>query len=369
VRGGGRLKLDEALVEAAGEMTVSPVPLHHHQIRLFEDLSAATPLQVGRMLIDAAREGAVVDRPHLPSRAQVLGWVLVAGDPSPVEALGMVSAFLERRGTYGADAWRRLSGEMALFTARLDLEGASCLRDVTPEAAVRFVDEAVVQPGTGCWQEPSVSTRYLRRSAVRALFRTARQLGLCDHDPTLDLVLPPRATQGCRPLEDDEVVLCRLTAESTLFLTRVPAVWALAEATATPSEIAVVTADDLDLRAGVVRLAGARKRRPRLVKLTEWGATHLAVRVGRHLPGHPLAYEGRGTPGSATASISGALHLLLKRSGLLEDPSVKPASVAGWRGRQELQHTGDISAAARLLGLRSLDAAASAVGWDWHLER
>jgi integrase len=330
-----------------------------------EDLSAATPLQVGRMLTDAAREGVVVDRALLPSRGQVLAWVLVAADPSPVEALGMVSAFLERRGTYGADAWRRLSGEMALFAARLDLEGAACLRDVTPEAAVRFVDEAVVQPGTGCWQEPSVSTRYLRRSAVRALFRTARQLGLCDHDPTLDLILPPRAAQGCRPLEDDEVVLCRLTAESTLFLTRVPAVWALAEATATPAEIAAVTADDIDLPAGVVHLPGAARRRPRTVELTDWSATHLAVRLARRDSDGPLVYDGHPAPGRATASISSALHELLKRSGLLEDPTVKPASVAGWRGRRELHRSGDIAAVANLLGLRSLDDAARAVGWDW----
>jgi integrase/recombinase XerC len=62
---------------------------------------------------------------------------------------------------------------------------------------------------------------HLRRSALRLYFRTARQLGLCSGDPTLDLVLPARSSLHIPPLTDDEVVLCRsfsvssLTARST----------------------------------------------------------------------------------------------------------------------------------------------------------
>src|SRR4051794_30441362 len=50
---------------------------------------------------------------------------------------------------------------------------------------------------------------HVRRSAVRLLFRTGRQLGLCTSDPTVDIVLPPRSSLRARPLTDDEVGLCR----------------------------------------------------------------------------------------------------------------------------------------------------------------
>src|SRR6266536_2349111 len=107
--------------------------------------------------------------------------------------------------------------------------GARELADITQELAAEFL-HSPTRDGM-----PSTSVMHWRRSAVRLLFRTARQLGLAEGDPTLDLALPPRSGMQLRPLTDDEVAVCRavtLGAES-----RLAAAWALAEATARTSEL------------------------------------------------------------------------------------------------------------------------------------
>jgi integrase/recombinase XerC len=52
----------------------------------------------------------------------------------------------------------------------------------------------------------------LRRSTLRLLFRTARDLGLAEGDPTMDVVLPSRTNEAARLLTDLEVQRCRRAA-------------------------------------------------------------------------------------------------------------------------------------------------------------
>ena len=75
--------------------------------------------------------------------------------------------------------------------------------DVTQHVAFEFVT------AKSHGSIPALATQHLRRSSLRLLFRYARELGLADHDPTIDLVLPPRSNLACRPLTDDEVAVCR----------------------------------------------------------------------------------------------------------------------------------------------------------------
>ena len=93
----------------------------------------------------------------------------------------------------------------------------SSLAEVSAAQAAAFV-RAPTPAG-----EPALATMHMRRSVLRLLFRTARQLGLADSDPTLDLVLPPRSSMTARPLTDEEVALCRSASLHTLTATlRVP---------------------------------------------------------------------------------------------------------------------------------------------------
>jgi len=144
--------------------------------------------------------------------------------------------------------------------------------------------------------------------------------------------------------------------------------WALGEATARTAEIPHLRIGDLDLAAGRVWIHGSSNTQPRWGSLTPWGVAQLE----RHLRDHPpasddasLTYRGSVNPESRRAHSSQAIRESLQRAGLTTDPYVRPASLAAWAGRQVLYATGHIDAAARALGMRSLDSAARFVGWDW----
>jgi integrase/recombinase XerC len=258
---------------------------------------------------------------------------------------------------------RRLVQVICRFLRYLDGAGISSLTETSP-AAVR---DFVLAPSDTTDAAPSVATSHLRRSAVRLLFRVLRQMSLVEHDPTLDLALPPRSSLQARPLSDDEIALGRSFSLYSLTETRRPAAWALAEASARTSEIPNVCVRDLDLDAGRVWLGGGTKVEPRWASLTTWGTRALERRletIGTD-PDTPLVYEGRGSLESRQASTCDAISETLRRAGLAAEPDVRPLSVTAWAGRKVLDETGRIDAVARALGMRSLDRAATLIGFDW----
>jgi integrase/recombinase XerC len=258
---------------------------------------------------------------------------------------------------------RRLVEVICRFLRYLDGAGISSLTETSP-AAVR---DFVLARSATTDAAPSVATSHLRRSAVRLLFRVLRQLSRVEHDPTLDLVLPPRSSLQARPLTDDEVALGRSFSLHSLVETRRPAAWALAEASARTAEIPNVCVRDLDLVAGRVWLAGGTKVEPRYASLTMWGARALERRletIGTD-PDTSLVYEGCGSPESRQASACDAIGETLRRAGLGDEPDVRPTSVTAWAGQKVLDETGRIDDVARALGMRSLDRAANLIGWDW----
>jgi integrase len=234
------------------------------------------------------------------------------------------------------------------------------LDEVTPEIARAFVLASLED------REPSVATMHLRRAVVRFLFRQARELGLADHDPCIDISLPARSSLAARPLTDDEIAVCRSYSRTSLTNTRTPAAWALAEATARSAEIPHIQARDLDLDNRRVWLHGSRRTVERLAPLTRWGVAQLARRVAS-LGGSDdsLVYAAKGSAASGQASSCIAVSDTLVRAGLGGEPDLRPVSVAAWAGRSLLDQTGRIDAVARLLGVRSLDRAARIVAWDW----
>lgn len=215
---------------------------------------------------------------------------------------------------------------------------------------------------------PSMATRHNRRSAARLGFRLLREAGVVDHDPTLDLVLPPRRRgREARPLTDQEPELGRAAARPTLGETRRPGLWALAEATATTHEIPRVRARDVDLGQGTVLLSGSSKTRPRLATLTDWGTDALERRI-RELDSadRPLVYEGAGkSAASMQAASAMTLTKILTQAGLRHDPAVMPASVRAWAGDRIFRATGRIEEAALALGCHTLDTASAIIGFDW----
>jgi integrase len=215
-------------------------------------------------------------------------------------------------------------------------------------------------------RQPAVATMHLRRATLRLLFRTARDLGLYEGDPTLDLSLPPRTPSKVRALTDEEVALGRSFSLRSLAETRLPAAWALAEATATTSEIHHIKVSDVDLKAGRVWLHGSSKAEPRWGQLTTWGLTQIGNRIER-LQGEdrPLIYTGKGNPEAKQSASCIAIAETLTRAGLAMEPDVRPGSVVAWAGVQIFERTARIEEVANRLGIRSLDRAARFIGFDW----
>src|SRR2546428_3600286 len=193
---------------------------------------------------------------------------LVRGDPS--QALERVLGEL-RRPRLTDQSTHRMTELLVRFTIFVD-KGLrlNSVEDITAEHASRFIFAGISKPVGS--QRPSVATMHLRRSALRLYFRTLRQLGLREGDPTIDVTLPPRSCLAVRPLTDDEIVVCRSFSLQTLTATRQPAAWALAEATARTSEIPHIVVSDLDLSRGQVWIHGSSKAEARWGSLSEWGA-------------------------------------------------------------------------------------------------
>ena len=282
--------------------------------------------------------------------------------PSPLCAVDAVAARLMAEGTVSEQSFERLIELMGRFAGFVSTgHGVTVLGGVSRA----MVDEFVGAP-TNSGTVPSATVRHLRRCAVRLLFRTARELGLVEGDPTLDLELPARRPPAARPLTDAEVECCRAAALYLFNATRLPAAWALAEAGVRTGEMAKVRVGDVDLELGVVRGPGCRSATARTVPLTEWGSAQVGRRL-RSLPSDPiraLTYEGDGSDKSKQAASCIAITDCMTRAGLGTDPRVRPVSVTAWAGRKVFEETGRIDAVAARLGMRSLDRAARLIGLE-----
>ncbi len=243
--------------------------------------------------------------------------------------------------------------------------GVVDIHDVSPEIAEGFIwaVDANNRP-------PADVAAHLRRTALRLLFRIARQTDPSVGDPTLDLTMPARPRRITRPLTDDEVTLCRAASVWSLEDTRRSAAWALAEATCRTGELPYIRVGDLDLDQKRVWLHGGRRQSARWGELSEWGAERIRFRAtaGGADASTPLLYAGSDPREAGRVSTSTALLDVLRRTGLAEDPSVRPQSITGWAGVQIMERTGRIDRVAAGLGLKSLDRAASMIDWSWQDE-
>ncbi len=280
-----------------------------------------------------------------------------------VEARRFAERQLRERGQVTELSGVRLFALWGRFERFARAHGVELLTGVTPELVRSFVHARTSNRG-----HPSIATMHLRRAAVRLLFKVLREFRLMEHDPTLDLKLPPRSALAVRPLSDEEVDLCRWAALSSLVATAQPAIWALAGAGASTLEIARVTAADLEVEEGRVWLSGGPRTDARMAPLTDWGAKQLGRRLrslGCGDPSRLVAFERAVDEHTGRSRAGEVLQAVMGKAGLSGEPDLKPRSVTAWVGSRVLRDTGRIDEAARRLGLRSLDLTAELVGFDW----
>jgi len=315
--------------------------------------------------------------PHkLPGRSQTTyrasapapaGW----RELPPQEGFARVLTRWQTSRVHTEQTLARMSETVQRFISRLAAQGVTGLGEVTQRHVAAFVAAATTDGSA-----PELATQHARRTSVRTFYRTLRELGIQAGDPTMDLRLPPRGVLVARPLTDDEVALGRVSAQvGPGARSQMQAVaWALAEATAVSSEITAITIADLDNPAAPcrVRLPGTRRHDPRQGQLSAWGAGVLTHRVAA-LAGAGgsgatlLAYGGAAPPGGAKAqaSVCNALRAVLDTAGLAAESDVRPGSLRHWAGRRAYDDGASIEAVARMLGHRSLDAAAEDIALTW----
>lgn len=215
---------------------------------------------------------------------------------------------------------------------------------------------------------PSASTMQMRRTSLRLLFRVARLEFGFEGDPTFDLQLPPKSRLAARPLTNEEIALGRSYSLHTQVATRLPAAWALGEATAITSELPHLVIADLDLdyaHGPRVWLHGSNKREPRWGLLDDWGALQLQRRASSLRDTDRLIYSGTNPEEDGQRSCCASISDTLVRAGLAAEPDVRPAPLVAWAGTVVYEETDRIEEVARRLGMRSLDSAARFIGFDW----
>lgn len=217
---------------------------------------------------------------------------------------------------------------------------------------------------------PSLSTRHMRACAVRALYRTGRYLGWTTLHPSYVGREPNATTRQGRPLLRHEFQTIRSVA-STMQRTRHAAAVAIALSGGGTADIGAITRADVDLDDGTLCLPGTRHIAARRVRIPgEWERNVLTQRL-QDLAGcgdatdAGLVVRRTGSSQSRQAGAAIALSEVLQAAQLKSDPMLKPASLSRWAALVAFETSGDVAAAAALLGTNSLDTAASAIAWDW----
>ena len=288
----------------------------------------------------------------------------MTGDLSLQEARDLAGAAAAVR--FPNPATRRklstLTGWLFQYVAAAGAQGWS---DITPDMAGGWCRAAARRRGR--WTAPAASTVRNRQWALTVVCDALESAGV-EVDPALRPGREPRppAPRRSRLLTPAERKLVRAYADRGLVGSRRSAMVALAEAGASPAEIALVRARDVDLEAATVRL---NPERARVNPLTGWGAE--AIRRVLTVNGIDPADDTRlcvtGTVGPQQGAQSVATRLcdMMRDAGLAEAEGATGGSIRLTTAAEILAQDG-IEAAARFLGARSLDAAAAALGHDWN---
>lgn len=294
------------------------------------------------------------------------------GDLTYEQALALVVSHLEHLADVGDlahESVRKIAIDVAAMTRYLVRRSPSPMLGTVTTALVAAWIDSPIGGRRRKGAKPAAATRRARRCSARQYFRVLRVLGLFDGDPTIDLRLPARGASALRPLDDTELDHCRLACLD-LFDTRLPAVLALAEATATSGELPGILIRHCDLERGRVWIPGSTRRQPRWGYLTVWGVRALAARIAALREAGAgddtaVVYEGsarRETSQSPQASASAAMREILDQAGLRGVPGVRPESLSIAFGARVWQRTGDLMLASRALGIRDLNRTAELVG-------
>lgn len=290
------------------------------------------------------------------------------------QALVLVASHLQHyvaTGDLTAATVSKMTADMAALTRNMTDGRHQPFVAATSSADVaKWIDSTLGGPRRN-GEPAAATTRRLRRSAARLFFKTLRQLGVYTGDPTIDISVPEANSSRTVPLSDLDLVYLRLACVIEAAETRLPAVLALLESGATTGEVAKVRVRDVDLALATVFLRGNKRRRARTNPLSPWAHAQLRLRIQSLRADSAdddtlLAYGGDEGEDSETPGVSAAraAHQLLVLAELVGEPGVRPGSIPAALGKRVWDTHRGIGLVARVLGLRSINAAAAAIGVD-----
>jgi integrase/recombinase XerC len=234
----------------------------------------------------------------------------------------------------------------------------------TDDFTFDIAQEAVLAPNDD-GTPPATGTACSRATTGHRIFNTWHELGLISENPIHGRTLRIPRTPRCftRPIFGAEMADCMRGVFSRREVTSTGAVFSLCRTGGVGSEIAKLTADDINLENGEVMFPGSKNTVARIVVLDEWGLDMVA----RHLAAPVYARKSyAGHTFGALTMVNMVPTRALKRAGLWNPPEgIRIGSVRLWAGVHELDRTGRIEDAARILGIPSLDRTAELLGIDW----
>jgi len=253
------------------------------------------------------------------------------------------------------EVYARVHADLVAFLDRGEAEPS--IDDATPEQVAAFAASR-----TRRGRPASAAFQALRLAALDTTFTTARQLGLTTADPTRRLVRPARggkARAGCTPTQLN--IIEAVVREYGLQY-RASAIVALAVIGASSSEIPTARIRDVDNEhaPAMVRLAGNYRRAARRVPVRGFAAEVIAARCA-YLRAHgadddtPLVRPGQ----HGQEGICVALRELLGRGPQLG--TITARSLNALAAAHRYQETGDLAAAADLLGTVNYNAVAKLI--------
>lgn len=283
------------------------------------------------------------------------------------EAARLVKEIWGDQAEYAEQTLDRYGALLDRFTCHAQIVGLSALAEVDPLIVKGWIN-APGRDRRGRVVKPSAKTVGQRRAAVAAFFETAMARGLTFNDPTLLVPLPKAVSTsiGIRPLAPDEAVDVRYRAGTN------PAevcgvVVALLLAGAHTGELGAFERGHIEPD-HTVRLPGSAHFAPRTIPVDSETAGLLAARavyLAQRYPNMTLLCGKAGKPSSQQSRIGTIVRKVLKRSGLRDDPQVKPTSLTAYAAWREFEKTGSVEKAAALIGSRSLDSTAKLIGYSW----
>ena len=303
---------------------------------------------------DGASGGGEVSAPT--SQRLDAGWLeaIVAtapnfGDADPYSEAKLAAYFKWALGYF----WARGATEWPLVTPRLAREWCG--------AGTRGRD--------GIARRPKGSTIVNRQWTLRTMFTVAASLGaeVNPHTAAGEPIKRDPPDASARPLTDTEDRQVCAYADPGVAPTMGSMVAALSRSGGSATELPNVRRSDVDLDAATVKFAGPNAR---VCALDEWSVETIARRLRAHLhePEDLLCVRSNASHKRAAQSVTVQLNKILADAGFADNPEISGRSLRLTAARRAFERDNNIEDAARVLGARSLDATADAIGWRWREE-